>query len=53
MAQKLRHSHNKPQPFDREKEFLSDTQQEGGWSKMPSSSLHFGMHHMVREAPFT
>jgi hypothetical protein len=23
------------------------------WSKMPSSSLHFGMHHMAREALFT
>src|SRR5918992_3347023 len=22
------------------------------WSKMPSSSLHFGMHHMAREALF-
>ena len=25
----------------------------GDWSKMPSSSLHFGMHHMAREALFT
>jgi hypothetical protein len=23
------------------------------WSKKPSSSLHFGMHHMAREALFT
>jgi hypothetical protein len=23
------------------------------WSKMPSSSLHFGMHHMAQEALFT
>jgi hypothetical protein len=27
--------------------------QRGDWSKMPSSSLHFGMHHMAREALFT
>jgi hypothetical protein len=28
VEQKLRHSHNKPQRFDCEKELLSDTQQE-------------------------
>jgi hypothetical protein len=27
--------------------------EKGDWSKMPSSSLHFGMHHMAREALFT
>jgi hypothetical protein len=26
---------------------------EGEWSKIPPSSLHFGMHHMAREALLT